>query len=105
MAQAKFRIGITRDNLKPNGKPIFDESAFKILDDPGTEYKFLPETEPEPPRETAAKYDARAVMRARIPRKPAPGANRGLKLTARSGVGYDRGDGPACTESGVILSI
>jgi hypothetical protein len=47
MAQAKFRIGITRDNLKPNGKPIFDESAFKILDDPRIEYEFLPEIEPE----------------------------------------------------------
>jgi len=37
MAQAKFRIGITRDNLKQNGKPIFDESAFRVLDDPRIE--------------------------------------------------------------------
>lgn len=35
MAQARFRVGITRDNLRPDGKPIFDESAFRILDDAG----------------------------------------------------------------------
>ena len=35
MAQARFRVGITRDNIKPHGKPIFDESAFKILRDAG----------------------------------------------------------------------
>ena len=33
MAQGKFRVGITRDNLKPDGKPIFSESAFRILDE------------------------------------------------------------------------
>ena len=69
MAQAKFRIGITRDNLKPNGKPIFDESAFKILGDPRIEYEFLPEIEPELTPETAAKYDALAVMLAKVTRK------------------------------------
>lgn len=105
MAQAKFRIGITRDNLKPNGKPIFDESAFKILDDPRIEYEFLAEVEPELTPETAAKYDALAVMLARVTRKTVSGANRRLKLIARFGVGYDTVDVPACTENGVILSI
>jgi hypothetical protein len=42
MVQGKFRVGITRDNLKPDGKPIFDESAFKILEQAGIEYEFLP---------------------------------------------------------------
>jgi phosphoglycerate dehydrogenase-like enzyme len=80
MAQAKFRIGITRDNLKPNGKPIFDESAFKVLNDPRIEYEFLPENEPELTPETAAKYDALAVMLAKVTRKTVSGANRRLKL-------------------------
>ena len=44
MAQGRFRVGITRDNLRPDGKPIFDESAFRILDDAGIEYEFLPES-------------------------------------------------------------
>lgn len=105
MAQAKFRIGVTRDNLKSNGKPIFDESAFKILGDPRIEYEFLPEIEPEITPETAANYDALAVMLAKVTRKTVSGANRRLKLIARFGVGYDTVDVPALTENGVILTI
>ena len=105
MAQARFRVGITRDNLKPDGKPIFDESAFKILRDAGIDYEFLPELEAELTPETAAKYDALAVMLAKVTRKTVSGANRKLKLIARFGVGYDTVDVPACTENGVILSI
>jgi phosphoglycerate dehydrogenase-like enzyme len=105
MAQAKFRVGITRDNIKPDGKPIFDESAFKILREAGIEYEFLPEIEAELTPETAAKYDALAVMLAKVTRKTVSGPNRRLKLIARFGVGYDTVDVPACTENCVILSI
>lgn len=105
MAQARFRVGITRDNIKPDGKPIFDESAFKILRDAGIDYEFLPELEAELTPETAAKYDALAVMLAKVTRKTVSGPNRKLKLIARFGVGYDTVDVPACTENGVILSI
>ena len=105
MAQAKFRVGITKDNIKPDGKPIFDESAFKILRDAGIDYEFLPENEAELTPETASKYDALAVMLAQVTRKTVSGANRKLKLIARFGVGYDTVDVPACTENGVILAI
>ena len=105
MAQAKFRVGITKDNIKPDGKPIFDESAFNILRDAGIDYEFLPENEAELTPETASKYDALAVMLANVTRKTVSGPNRKLKLIARFGVGYDTVDVPACTENGVILSI
>ena len=105
MAQAKFRVGITRDNIKPNGKPIFDESALKILQDAGIDYEFLAENEAELTPGTAAKYDALAVMLAQVTRKTVSGPNRKLKLIARFGVGYDTVDVPACTENGVILAI
>ena len=105
MAQARFRVGITKDNIKPDGKPIFDESAFRILRDAGIEYEFLPENEAELSPETASKYDALAVMLAKVTRKTVSGPNRRLKLIARFGVGYDTVDVPACTENGVILSI
>jgi phosphoglycerate dehydrogenase-like enzyme len=105
MAQARFRVGITRDNIKPDGKPIFDESAFGILEDAGIDYEFLAENETELTPETAAKYDALAVMLAKVTRKTVSGPNRRLKLIARFGVGYDTVDVPACTENGVILSI
>lgn len=105
MAQGKFRVGITRDNLKPDGKPIFDESALGILDQSGIEYEFLAENEPELKPETAAKYDALAVMLAKVSRSTVSGAGKRLKLIARFGVGYDTVDVPALTENGVILTI
>ena len=105
MAQARFRVGITRDNIGPNGKPIFAESAFKILQDAGIDYEFLPQIEAELTPETAAKYDALAVMLAKVTRATVSSPDRRLKLIARFGVGYDTVDVPACTENGVILAI
>ena len=105
MAQDQFRIGITRDNLKPDGKPIFDEACLKALDDPRIQWEFLPEIEPELTPQTAAKYDAVCVMVGRITRATVSGSDRRLKLIARFGVGYDMIDVPALTEKGVLLTI
>ncbi len=105
MAQVTFRVGITRDNVKPDGRPIFDESALKILANAGIDYEFLAQNEAELTPETASKYDALAVMLAKVTRKTVSGPNRRLKLIARFGVGYDTVDVPACTENGVILCI
>jgi D-3-phosphoglycerate dehydrogenase len=105
MAQGKFRVGITRDNLRPNGKPIFDESALRILEEGGVDYEFLAENEPELKPETASRYDALAVMLAKVTRNTVSGADKKLKLVARFGVGYDTVDVPALTENGVILTI
>jgi D-3-phosphoglycerate dehydrogenase len=105
MAQEKFRIGITRDNLKPDGKPIFDEACLKALDDPRIQWEWLPEIEPELTPQTAARYDAVCVMLARITRTTVSGSDRRLKLIARFGVGYDMVDVPALTENGVLLTI
>jgi phosphoglycerate dehydrogenase-like enzyme len=101
----KFRIGITRDNLKPDGSPLFDESSLEILDDPRIEWGFLPQLEAELCAETAAKYDALAVMLAKVTRRTVSGPGRRLKLIARFGVGYDTVDVPALTDNGVILTI
>jgi D-3-phosphoglycerate dehydrogenase len=100
-----FRVGITRDNLKPDGRPIFDESAFDILREAGIEYEFLPVHEPELSPETASRYDALAVMLAKVTRRTVSGPDRRLRLVARFGVGYDTVDVPACTDNGVVLAI
>ena len=101
----KFRVGITRDNLKPDGKPLFDEASLEILRDPRIEWEFLPELETELSQRTAAKYDALAVMLAQVTRRTVSGQDRRLKLIARFGVGYDTIDVPALTDNGVILAI
>jgi len=105
MAQQRFRVGITRDNLKPDGKPIFDEACLKTLDDSRIEWEWLPEIEPELTAGTAAKYDALCVMLAKVTRQTVSGPDRRLKLIARFGVGYDTVDVPALTENGVLLTI
>lgn len=101
----KFRVGITRDNLKADGKPIFDESALKVLDDPRIEWEFVPQNEPEISPESAARYDAMAVMLGKVTSRTLSGAERRLKLISRFGVGYDTVDVPACTDKGVLLCI
>jgi D-3-phosphoglycerate dehydrogenase len=105
MAQDKFRVGITRDNLKPDGKPIFDAACLSILDDPRIAWEFLPQIEAELTPQTAARYDALAVMLARVTRATVSGPDRRLKLIARFGVGYDTVDVPALTDNGVLLTI
>lgn len=105
MAQEKFRVGITRDNMKPDGSPIFDPTCLKALDDPRIEWEWLPEVEPELTPQAAAKYDALAVMLAKVTRKTVSGPDRRLKLIARFGVGYDTIDVPALTDNGVLLAI
>ncbi len=101
----KFRVGITRDNLKPDGRPLFDQSSAAILDDPRIEWEFLPQLEAELSPEAAARYDALAVMLAKVTRRTVSGPDRRLKLIARFGVGYDTVDVPALTDNGVILTI
>jgi len=101
----KFRVGITRDNLKPDGRPLFGEASLEILRDARIEWEFLPELEAELSQKTAAKYDALAVMLAQVTRRTVSGADRRLKLIARFGVGYDTVDVPALTDNGVILTI
>jgi D-3-phosphoglycerate dehydrogenase len=101
----KFRVGITRDNLKPDGKPIFDAYTLKLLADPRIEWEWLSEVEPELTPQTAARYDALCVMLAKVTRNTVSGPDRRLKLIARFGVGYDTVDVPALTENGVLLTI
>src|SRR5262245_6989504 len=99
MAQDKFRVGITRDNLKADGQPFFAPSVLDLLRDPRIEYEFLPQIEAEVSPETAAKYDALCVMVGRVTRKSVAGEDRRLKLIARFGVGYDTIDVPALTDA------
>jgi len=101
----KFRVGITRDTLKADGSPLFDQSSLAILDDPRIEWEFLPQMEAELTPETAARYDALAVMLAKVTQGTVSGRDRRVKLIARFGVGYDTVDVPALTDNGVILTI
>ncbi len=105
MANQKFRVGITRDALRDDGKTVFDAAALRVLDDPLIEWEFIPENVKELTAAHAATYDALCVLSQRTTAATLAGPNRRLKIIARLGVGYDNVDVPACTANGVILAI
>jgi phosphoglycerate dehydrogenase-like enzyme len=100
-----FRVGITRDFLRPDGTVGFGEVGFSRLDDaPGVAWEFLPENVNELTPAHAAAYDALLVMAPRVSAETLRGDSR-LALVARFGVGYDNIDVEACTAAGVALTI
>ena len=105
MVNQKFRVGITRDALRDDGKTVFDAAALRVLDDPLIEWEFIPENVKELTAAHAATYDALCVLSPRTTAATLAGPNRRLKIIARLGVGYDNVDVPACTANGVILAI
>jgi phosphoglycerate dehydrogenase-like enzyme len=100
-----FRVGITRSVLGPDGRPIFGEACFRILDEAAVVWEIIERDEPELSPDAAARYDALCVMVGRVTRRTLSPDNLRTRLIARFGVGYDSVDVPACTEQGVLLTI
>jgi len=100
-----FRLGVTRDFLKPDGSLGFGDIGLALLDEqPGLEWEFLPEQHAELPLAVADRYDALLVLAPKVTDATVDGCRR-LGLVARFGVGYDNVNVPACTANNVMLSI
>ncbi|MCC2670304.1 MAG: dehydrogenase, partial [Armatimonadetes bacterium] len=100
-----FRVGLTRDFLKPDGTISFGDIGLSLLDQaPGVEWEFLPENTAELRPDQVQGYDALLVMAPRVTAASLEGADR-LAVVARFGVGYDNVDVAACTRAGVLLTI
>jgi D-3-phosphoglycerate dehydrogenase len=100
-----FRIGVTRDFLKPDGTVGFGDIGLSKLDAaPGVQWEFLKENARELTPRHVHDYDGLLVLGPRVTGATLAGADR-LLVVARFGVGYDNIDVPACTENGVILTI
>ncbi len=100
-----FRVGFTRDFLKPDGSLGFGDIGLELLDGAeGVTSGFLEEDVDELRGEDIREYDALVVLRPRITPATLEGNER-LMLIARFGVGYDSVDVEACTRSGVMLTI
>lgn len=100
-----FRVGVTRDFLKPDGTIGFGDIGLDLLDAaPGVEWEFLAEDTRELTADQVRGYDALLVLAPRVTAATLAGADR-LSIVARFGVGYDNVDVPACTAAGVLLSI
>ena len=100
-----FRIGLTRDFLKPDGTIGMGDIRLGLLDGrPGIEWEFLAEDRPEIGPDQIRGYDALGVLGGRVTAATLEGADR-LAIVARFGVGYDSVDVAACTTYGIALTI
>jgi phosphoglycerate dehydrogenase-like enzyme len=100
-----FRIGLTRDFLKPDGTVGMGDISLSVLDgQPGIVWEFLAEDVRELRSDQIRGYDALGVLGPSVTAETLTGAER-LAIVARFGVGYDSVDVPACTAHGVALTI
>lgn len=100
-----FRVGLTRDFLKPDGTMGFGDVGLGALDRaPGVEWDVLVEDTRQLRADQIRGYDALLVLAPRVTAETLEGVDR-LSIIARFGVGYDSVDVEACTRSGVLLTI
>lgn len=99
-----FRVGVTKDFLKPDGTLGFGDIGLGRLNEAGLQWEFLSEHATQLQPEQIAPYDALLLLGPRLTAQSLTGQPR-LKLVARFGVGYDNVDVPACTAQGVLLTI
>ena len=104
MDKSLFRIGVTRDFLGPDGTSDLDDIAGPLFDRAGLHWEYIAENTAVLTAPQVQDYDALLVLGAGITTKTLTGADR-LAIIARFGVGYDKVDVEACTESGVLLTI
>ena len=104
MNESVFRVGVTRDFLKPDGTSDLDNIANPLFDRAGLQYEYIAENTPTLAASQVQDYDALLVLGTAITAETFVGAER-LAIIARFGVGYDKVDVPACTENGVLLTI
>ena len=99
-----FRVGVTRDFLKPDGSPCFGNIGLGMLDEGGIGWEYLADQSQQIEPRQLAEYDALLLLGPRVSDDSLRGVER-LKLIARFGVGYDNVDVSACNENRVLLTI
>jgi D-3-phosphoglycerate dehydrogenase len=102
---ARFRIGLSRDILGPDGKPTFDPAALRILDDdPLLEWEWFGDGFGPVTAEDAARYDGICLGAPELRASALARPDRKVRLVARFGVGLDHVDVPAITAAGILLT-
>ena len=104
MQKSEFRVGITRDFLKPDGSSDLDNIARPLFDKAGLYWEYIAENTPTLTAAQVRDYDALLVLGTGITADTFTDVDR-LAIIARFGVGYDKVDVEACTENGVLLTI
>jgi phosphoglycerate dehydrogenase-like enzyme len=99
---ARFRVGVTRDIVSADERPVYDLSPLDAL--PGVDWELLATDADELTAADVAGYDAIVLFHPYVGAATLSGDAPPL-LVARLGVGYDTVDVEACTERGVLLTI
>jgi phosphoglycerate dehydrogenase-like enzyme len=99
-----FRIGVTRDVVRPDGSLVFAPVGFDALEAPGIEWGFLDEDRRELAPDQLGGLDGLFHFSPVVSAASLEGVER-LALIARHGVGLDFIDLDACTERGIAVTI
>jgi len=99
-----FRVGVTRDFLKPDGTSGFGDIGLGLLDSAGVAWEYLAENTPELRAGQVRDFDGLLVLGPRVGAAALDDCGR-LTIIARFGVGFDSVDVDACTRNGVLLTI
>lgn len=102
--QERFRIGVTRDVRRPDGKLAFAPFDLAALETDGLEWSFLAEDARPLVPELLAGIDGLYHFSAPVTAASVEGLDR-LVLLARHGVGLDFIDVDACTRQGIAVTI
>ncbi len=100
-----FRVGVTRDFLRPDGTMDVEGFALNRLDDKADSiaWTLLDDNTRELGPGLVRDFDALLVLSPQVTAETLRAER--LKIVARFGVGYDNVDVDACTASGVLLTI
>jgi D-3-phosphoglycerate dehydrogenase len=100
----KYRIGVSRDLLDPQGRPTFDPAALKILeDDPKLDWAWFGDGAGPVTAENIARFDGICLGAPELRAAALTGEPR-TRIVARFGVGLDHCDVPAITAAGILLT-
>ncbi|MHA1566023.1 MAG: NAD(P)-dependent oxidoreductase [Alphaproteobacteria bacterium] len=101
----KFRVALSGDFVKSDGKPTFPDFDLSPLDsDPRIDWTFIPADDQTVAAADLADIDALILLGARCGAASLPDNGR-LGMVARFGVGYDNVDVDACTQRGIAVVI
>ncbi len=101
----EFRVGLTRDFLKPDGTLVFGDLGLDLLEHAsGVKWEFLAEDRPVLHSGQVQPYDALLLLAPRLTTESLAHAD-SLAIVARLGVGYDSVDIEACTRNGTAVTI
>ena len=90
MAEAKFRVGLSRDLLDQDGGITFDPSTLAVLDrDPLIDWQWFPEQPVNVTADHLAAYDAICLGAPGVPASALGRVDRRTRIVARFGVGCD----------------